>query len=261
MKTKRMPLIAGNWKMNKTPAEAGNFAKLLRERVTKEDSVEVLICPPFPALAAVASELAGSYIAWGAQNMHWETKGAYTGEVSAPMLQALGCRYVILGHSERRTHFGETDEVIANKLVTAVNCGLCPILCLGEKLEIREAGKAVPHCLEQLKSGLSGIREGQPPSLVVAYEPVWAIGTGKTATPEDAVEVIKALREQVAEMYGEEFASQLRFLYGGSVTPESTPSFMNEEEIDGLLVGGASLNIDKFVAIIQSTAEIRGKSV
>ena len=184
--------------MNKTPAEAGNFAKLLRERVTNGDSVEVLVCPPFPALAAVASKLAGSHIAWGAQNMHWETEGAYTGEVSGPMLQAMGCRYVILGHSERRTHFGETDEVIAKKLVTAVTCGLWPILCLGENLEIREAGKAVPYCLEQLKAGLSGIKEGQPASLVVAYEPVWAIGTGKTATPEDAVEVIKALREQVA---------------------------------------------------------------
>ena len=246
--------------MNKTPAEAGNFAKLLRERVTSGDGVEVLLCPPFPALAAVASKLAGSHIAWGAQNMHWETKGAYTGEVSGPMLQAMGCRYVILGHSERRTHFGETDEVIAKKLVTAVSCGLRPILCLGEKLEIREAGKAVPYCLEQFKAGLSGIKEGQPVSLVVAYEPVWAIGTGKTATPEDAVEVIKALRGQAAEMYGEEYASQLRILYGGSVTPESTPSFMNAEEIDGLLVGGASLNIDKFVAIIQTTAEIRGKS-
>ncbi len=246
--------------MNKTPAEAGNFANMLLKRVRKGNGVEVLICPPFPALAAVAAKLAGSHIAWGAQNMHWETKGAYTGEVSGPMLQGMGTRYVILGHSERRNYFGETDEMIAKKLVTAVTCGLWPILCLGENLEIREAGKAVECCLKQFRNGLSGIRERQPESLVVAYEPVWAIGTGKTATPEDAVEVIKALREEAAKMYGEEFASNLRFLYGGSVKPDSTPSFMKEEEIDGLLVGGASLDVDKFTAIIQSTAEIRGKN-
>ncbi|MGB4505286.1 MAG: triose-phosphate isomerase [Syntrophaceticus sp.] len=261
MGNKRTPLVAGNWKMHKTPAEAGNFVKLLRERVTELSGVEVIVCPPFPALAAVANKLAGSQIGWGAQNMHWETEGPFTGEVSGPMLQAMGCRYVILGHSERRSHFGETDDFIRRKLASAIACGLRPIFCLGESLATREVGNAVEYCLKQLRTGLEGLELGQPHALVVAYEPVWAIGTGKTARPEDAVEVISALRQGIAEMHGKEFASGVRFLYGGSVTPESISSFMKEDEIDGVLVGSASLNIDKFTAIIQSTAELRGNSV
>lgn len=261
MGNKRTPLVAGNWKMHKTPAEAGNFVKLLRESVDQQGgSVEVIVCPPFPALAAVASKLAGSEIGWGAQNMHWEAKGAFTGEVSAPMLQAMGCHYVILGHSERRGHFGETDEVIRKKLTAAITCGLRPIFCLGEDLATREAGQAVEHCRKQLRAGLEGLELNQPLALVVAYEPIWAIGTGKTATAEDAVEVSSALRTEIADMYGEEFASIMRILYGGSVSPESISSFMKEEMIDGVLVGGASLDIDKFTAIIQTTAKLRGKT-
>ena len=259
METKRIPLVAGNWKMHKTPAEAGSFAKLLRERVKRGSGVEVVVCPPYPALAAVATKLAESELRWGAQNMHWEAEGAFTGEVAGPMLQAMGCSYVILGHSERRTHFGETDEVIKKKLAAAVTCGLRPIFCLGEDLGVRESGRAVEHCCGQLKAGLKDLELSHPDTLVVAYEPIWAIGTGKTATPEDAVEVIKALREESLKLYGHEFACGLRFLYGGSVKPESTASFMKEEEIDGVLVGGASLNIDQFAAIIESTAEVRGK--
>jgi triosephosphate isomerase len=246
--------------MHKTPAEAGTFVKLLRESFNKAGDVEVIVCPPFPALAAVASRLAGSDIGWGAQNMHWEAEGAFTGEVSGPMLQAMGCRYVILGHSERRGCFGETDDFIRRKLAAAIACGLRPIFCLGESLAIRQAGKASEHCRNQLRAGLEGLQAGRPDDLVVAYEPVWAIGTGQTATPEDAVEVIRALRREIAQMHGEDFACGVRFLYGGSVTPQSVSSFMQEEEIDGVLVGGASLNMEKFTAIIRAAAELRGKN-
>lgn len=260
MKPKRTPLVAGNWKMYKTPAEAGTFAKLLRERLVPGCGVEVLICPPFPALAAVATKLAGSEIGWGAQNMHWESEGAYTGEVSGPMLQAMGCRYVIVGHSERRSCFRETDEEIRKKTETAIACGLRPIFCLGEDLERRQRGKAVDFCIKQLRAGLADLQLNDPDALVVAYEPVWAIGTGQTATPADAVEVIGALREEVAQLYNQEFAARVRFLYGGSVKPESIASFMQEEEISGVLVGGASLDIEKFTAIINTTAEVRGNN-
>jgi triosephosphate isomerase len=262
VKNNRTPLVAGNWKMHKTPAEAGNFKKLLLENVNQQNLdgiVDVLVCPPFPALAAVANRLAGSQIGWGAQNMHWEVEGAFTGEVSGPMLQAMGCHYVIIGHSERRSHFGETDDIVRRKLAASFTCGLRPIFCLGESLATRETGRAVEYCLKQLKAGLDGMKIVRPDALVVAYEPIWAIGTGKTATPKDAVEVISALRQEIAQMYGEELAGGLRFLYGGSVSPESITSFMNEEEIDGVLVGGASLDLDKFTAIIQSTADLRRK--
>lgn len=257
MRYERIPLVAGNWKMYKTPAEAKQFARLLREKINDLSGVEVIVCPPFPALPAVATELAGSRFGWGAQNMHWEPEGAYTGEVSGPMIQALGCRYVILGHSERRQHFGETDEQIRRKLEAALTYGLRPIFCLGEDLPIRQAGGAEDFCRRQLAAGLSGLETVNPTELVVAYEPVWAIGTGKTATPADAVAVIKALREELLRLHGEEAARQVRFLYGGSVKPELISSFMQEEEIDGVLVGGASLNVDSFTAIIRGVAEVR----
>lgn len=260
MNNRRIPLVAGNWKMHKTPAEAGNFARLLRERVTPGRGVEVIICPPFPALAAVATKLAGSEIGWGAQNMHWEPEGAYTGEVSGPMLQAMGCRYVILGHSERRSYFRETDGEIRKKVGAALACGLRPIFCLGENLDTRRSGKAVDFCRRQFKDVLEGMDIGDPDALVVAYEPVWAIGTGKTATPADAVEVIGALREEAAHLFGREFSARLRFLYGGSVKPDSMPAFLEEEEIDGVLVGGASLDIEQFTAIIDITADLRGNN-
>jgi triosephosphate isomerase len=260
VKPKRTPLVAGNWKMYKTPVEAGTFAKLLRERLTPGCNVEVLICPPFPALAAVATKLAGSKIGWGAQNMHWELEGAYTGEVSGPMLQSMGCRYVILGHSERRRYFRETDEEIRKKTETAIACGLRPIFCLGEDLQQRQAGDVIDFCLKQLRAGLADLQLNDPDALVVAYEPVWAIGTGQTATPVDAVEVIEALRKEMALLYNQEFADGVRFLYGGSVNPESVSSFMQEEEISGVLVGGASLDIEKFTAIINTTAELRGSN-
>lgn len=252
-------MVAGNWKMYKTPAEAKQFARLLRERVKDLEVVEVIVCPPFTALPAVATELAGSRIGWGAQNMHWEPEGAYTGEVSGPMLQALGCRYVILGHSERRQHFGEDDEQIRRKIEAALTYGLRPIFCLGEELSVREAGGAEDFCRRQLRAGLSGLEGINPEELVVAYEPVWAIGTGKTATPADAVAVIEALRDELSQLFDENVARRVRFLYGGSVKPDLIASFMQEEEIDGVLVGGASLNIDSFTAIIRGVAEVRGQ--
>ncbi len=256
----RTPIVAGNWKMYKTPAEAGNFAKMLRESVKqKETGVEVIVFPPFPALAAVASKLAESRIGWGAQNMHWESEGAFTGEVSGPMLQAMGCRYVILGHSERRGHFGESDGMIRKKMGAALTCGLRPIFCLGEDIATREAGKAVEFCQKQLRAGLEEMELLEPHALVVAYEPIWAIGSGKTATPDDAVEVISALRQEIASLYGQEFAAEVRILYGGSVSPTSVISFMKENEIDGVLVGGASLDVGKFSEIISSTEELGGK--
>lgn len=257
----RTPLVVGNWKMYKTPGEAGAFASALREQITVETDVEVIVCPPFPAIPAVAEALAGSQIGWGAQNMYWAFEGAYTGEVSAPMLQELGCRYVILGHSERRTHFGETDELIRRKLETALIYSLCPIFCLGENSTIREAGHAEEFCLEQLRVGLKGLTWQDPTDLVVAYEPVWAIGTGKTAIPADVVAVIQILREELAQSYGRSFASQVRFLYGGSIKSGYIGSFMGEEGIDGVLVGGASLDLGSFVEIIRGTIAARRQIV
>lgn len=256
----RVTLVAGNWKMYKTPDEAAAFASLLREKVVP-GGVEVVVCPSFPAIPAVARVLAGSAIGWGAQNMHWAPEGAYTGEVSAPMLCALGCRYVILGHSERRKHFGESDEMIRMKLEAALSCGLRPIFCLGEDLAAREAGEAEAFCLRQLRAGLAGLRIEDPAGLVVAYEPVWAIGTGKTATPADAAAVVRVLRQELGRLFGASFAGRVRFLYGGSMTPEHIVPFMEEEEIDGVLVGGASLKVDSFVEIIRGAAVARGQTV
>lgn len=258
MKNKRKPLVAGNWKMNKTPAEAKNFARLLKERVAAVEGVEILLCPPFISLPGVANELAGTRIGWGAQNMHWSPDGAYTGEISGPMLQAIGCRYVIVGHSERRSYFGESDLVIHEKLAAALGYGLRPIFCLGEGLSVREAGRAGDFCAWQLHAGLTGLGQIEPENLVIAYEPVWAIGTGKSATPADAVAVISRLRQELAALWGRECAEGTRILYGGSVKAENIPAFLGEEEIDGVLVGGASLNLDSFVSIINSTLEVRG---
>lgn len=255
----RIPLAAGNWKMYKTPDESRAFARLLRAQISDVSNVEVVICPPFPAIPVVAQELDGSEIGWGAQNMHWEREGAFTGEVSAPMLVSLGCRYVILGHSERRMYFGETDEQIRKKLETALVSGLRPIFCVGEDLAVREAGNAESFCLSQLNAGLAGLTIASPDLLVVAYEPVWAIGTGKTATPYDASAMIGVLREELGRLYGKDFADHVRFLYGGSVKPDVIPSFMAEEQVDGVLVGGASLKVESFAEIVRLTAKVRGQ--
>lgn len=257
---KRSVLIAGNWKMYKTPAQAETFSLHLQEQVHGE-KLGVVICPPFTDLPAVARVLAGTSLALGAQNMHWAAEGAFTGEVSGLMLRELGCRYVILGHSERRLYFGETDEVINKKLGAALNFGLCPIFCLGETLSQRESGKAEEVCLNQLFKGIENLSLPKPESLIIAYEPVWAIGTGKTAAPDDALSIIKVLRRGLAEKLGEDFAENLQILYGGSVKPENTFSFMEKEEIDGLLVGGASLDAKLFTEIIHRAAMAKGVSL
>jgi triosephosphate isomerase len=257
MASERAALIAGNWKMYKTPAEAGAFARNLLDKLPENSPVEAIVCPPYPAIPAVANKLAGSRIGWGAQNMHWEAEGAYTGEVSAPMLQALGCHYVIVGHSERRTHFNETDEQIRKKMKAALSFGMRPIFCLGEELATREAGDAEYFCLHQLDDGLEGLPWAVPETLVIAYEPVWAIGTGHTALPADAVAVIRRLRQRIATWHGQDFADRVRILYGGSVTPDNIAGFMMEEQIDGALVGGASLDLEAFAAIVRTTAEIK----
>jgi triosephosphate isomerase len=253
----RIPLVAGNWKMHKTPAEARTFARNLLEKFTDNPGINVVICPSFPAIPAVATKLAGSWICWGAQNMHWEAEGAYTGEVSAPMLQALGCRYVILGHSERRVHFKETDSQIRRKLEACLSFGLRPIFCLGEELDSREAGVAESVCLHQLSAGLEGLPWTNPDTLVIAYEPVWAIGTGRTALPADAVAIMGLLREKLASWHGKDFAERVRMLYGGSVSTDTAGGFMKEELIDGVLLGGASLKLDSFTDIINTAAKIK----
>jgi triosephosphate isomerase len=253
----RIPLVAGNWKMHKTPAEAGTFSRNLLGNLPNNLAVNVVVCPPFPALPAVALKLADSWICWGAQNMHWDAEGAYTGEVSAPMLQALGCRFVILGHSERRVLFGETNEQIRKKVEAALSYGLKPIFCLGEELATRDAGEAEIFCLSQLADGLEGLPWANPEALVIAYEPIWAIGAGRTAQPADAVAVMERLREKIASWHGRDFAEKVRILYGGSVSPESIGSFMKEKQIDGVLLGGASLKLDSFSAIIRAAAEAK----
>ncbi|MFO0706974.1 MAG: triose-phosphate isomerase [Nitrospira sp.] len=246
----RIPLIAGNWKMNKTASEATAFVQeLLRQQLTSQ-SVELVIAPPFTALESVRHVL-GTDVSIGlaGQNLHWEDKGAFTGEVSAPMLKDLGCQYVILGHSERRMLFGETDEVVQRKLAAALRHGLRPILCVGESLAERESGRTTDIIAGQLNGCLSGFTAPQLASLTVAYEPVWAIGTGKAATPEQAVPVHRAIRRWIAQALMPALGETTRILYGGSVTPQNVAGFLASEEIDGALVGGACLQIESFATI------------
>ena len=248
----RIPLIAGNWKMNKTASEAVGFVRELLQRRLASPSVELVIAPPFTAIESARTAL-GTDVSIGlaGQNMHWEDKGAFTGEISAPMLKDLGCQSVILGHSERRTLFGETDEVIHRKMAAAVRHGLRPILCVGESLAERESGRTTDIITGQLKGCLSGFTAPQLASLTVAYEPVWAIGTGKAATPEQAVSVHHAIRRWLAQALTPALAETTRVLYGGSVTPQNVAGFLASEEIDGALVGGACLQIESFATIVQ----------
>ena len=239
--------------MHKTVPEAVSLVKELKELLTEIKDREVLVCPPFTAIYAVKREIEGSPIKLGAQNMFYEEKGAFTGEISPLMLKDLGCSYVILGHSERRHIFGETDELINKKVASAVKHGLVPILCVGELLEERESGKTKSVVERQLLEGLKGLKEGD--EFVIAYEPVWAIGTGKTATPEQAQEVHKFIRELLAENFGREKAERVRILYGGSVKPENIKGLMEMPDIDGALVGGASLRAASFAKIVAFDAE------
>ena len=243
----RKIIIAGNWKMHKTNEEAEKLARGLLERVKPRDGVKMVLCPPFTALERVSKVIEGSFIELGAQNLFYEKEGAYTGEISPLMLRSVGCQYVIIGHSERRKFFKETDELINRKIKSAMEEGLIPIFCVGETLEERERGKAQVVVERQVREGLKDIdREGE---VVIAYEPVWAIGTGRTATPETASQMHKFIRGIIGEIWGEVKAQEITILYGGSVKPENIDSLMSQDEIDGVLVGGASLDVDSFARI------------
>ena len=250
----RTPLIAGNWKMYKTVAETAQFIDELKGLLAGAgDGVEVVLCPPYTALSAAAEALRGSDIYLSAQNMHWEEQGAFTGEISPLMLREIGCKYVILGHSERRQYFGETDEAVNKKVKAALKHGLIPIVCVGETLEEREAGITEKVISTQVKGALMGLDPAQTAGLVVAYEPVWAIGTGRTASDDDAQKVNAFIRGLLAEIAGREAAEKVRIQYGGSVKPENAAGLMAKPDIDGALVGGASLKPDSFAGIIKAS--------
>ena len=245
----RVPVMAGNWKMYKTAREAAEVIRALRARVADVTGVDVVVCPPFTALAAALEAARDSRIAIGAQDCHWEKEGAFTGEVAAPMLADLGCRHAIVGHSERRQYFGETDATVDRKVEAVLAHGLTCIGCLGETLQEREAGQTL-HVLErQLRGGFA--RHLTSARLVIAYEPVWAIGTGRTATPDQAQEVHAFLRGLVAEVAGGDAAARLRILYGGSVKPDNVAALMAQPDVDGGLVGGASLDPASFARIVK----------
>ena len=245
----RYPFIAGNWKMYKTVAEAKAFAAEFK-KLYHDTDVRAAICAPFPQLAALVEAFQGTGIGVGAQNVHFEKEGAFTGEVSVPMLEEIGVDYCIVGHSERRQYFGETDESINRKLKALLETKIVPILCVGEDLQQREAKKAVTVVSSQIKEDFKEIRREDAAKIVVAYEPIWAIGTGKTATPEQAGEMCSLIRETLIELYDEETADQIIIQYGGSVKPENASQILNMEEIDGALVGGASLDPLKFIEIV-----------
>ena len=242
--------MAGNWKMYKTPAETKAFFEKFRPLVEKVEDREIVICPPFTNLEAAAGAAQGSPIRIGAQNMYWAKEGAFTGEISARMIQGCGATHVIIGHSERRQFFGETDETVLRKTVAALEAGLTPIVCVGEKLEQREAGQTAAVLQGQVQGGIAGLTPEQFAKIVIAYEPVWAIGTGKTATPEIASDAHAVIRGAVRAKFGEAAANAVRILYGGSVKPDNTKTLMSKEEIDGVLVGGASLEAASFAAIV-----------
>lgn len=252
----RRSLVAGNWKMHTTIGEALELATALRQGVSPSEQVEVAICPPFTALADVGRAVRGSALQLGAQDVFWETEGAFTGEISPRMLVDVGCRYVIVGHSERRRHFGETDEIVARKVRTAFAHQLIPIACVGEHLHERDAGETDRVVSRQVSAIIAELRAEEVRQLVIAYEPIWAIGTGRAARGEDANRVIGGIRGVVLGPFPAE-ASQVRILYGGSVTPQSIGEFSQQPEIDGALVGGASLDHAKFLAIVREVAKSR----
>jgi triosephosphate isomerase len=250
----RKKLIAGNWKMNKTSADAVSLAHELVVAVGTQNDVEVVICPPFTAIEAVGKTIDGSLIKLGAQNMHFEASGAFTGEISAPMLRALFATHVILGHSERRTLFGENDEFINKKVLAAFKNQLRPILCVGESLAEREAGSTLKVVQTQTERALEGVSKEQAPGLIIAYEPLWAIGTGKVATTEQAQEVHGFIRGLLAKLHGEPAAQRTRILYGGSMKPANAPELLSQKDIDGGLIGGASLEARSFTDLIKAAA-------
>ena len=248
----RRCLIAGNWKMNKTPDETASFLDAFLPRLRSSPETEVLLIPPYTSLEAAGRRLSGTRIGLGAQDVHHEASGAYTGAVSAPMLAGCGCRYVLVGHSERRRVFGDDDDAVRRKLEAALDAGLRPILCVGETLEERRAGETNAVLTRQLSAALDGLEHDATDRIVIAYEPVWAIGTGETATPEQAQEAIAGVRVWLADRFDGPTAAKVRILYGGSVKPENAAELVGLPDVDGALVGGASLEPEAFAAIVEA---------
>ncbi len=248
----RKRIIAGNWKMNKTVDEALQLAEAIRDGLKAGDHTDVVLCPPFPDLTAVALVLQNSPIALGAQNLHWEEKGAYTGEVSGPMLRSVGCEYVIVGHSERRQYFHETDEMVNRKIKAALKAGLHPIVCIGETLAERQAGETEKVLETQIRGCFTGLTASQMAEIVIAYEPVWAIGTGVVATVEQAQSAHKFIRNLLSQLFDGNLAERVRIQYGGSMKPENAAQLLAQPDIDGGLIGGASLEAKSFLDIIHS---------
>jgi triosephosphate isomerase len=255
----RKPLIAGNWKLNKTIKEAIELVTLLKRKLGDIQQVDVVVCPVYTALSEVADALDGSGIGLGAQDLYWEEKGAFTGEVSASLIKDAGAGYVVIGHSERRQFFHETDETVNRKTKAALRAGLVPIVCVGETLKEREANQTIKVLGTQFKGAFSNFSAQEMEKIVIAYEPVWAIGTGKVATPQQAEEAHAFLRKETARAFGEEVAKDLRILYGGSVKPDNIAVLMSEPDIDGALVGGASLEADSFADIVRNAGIVAVK--
>lgn len=253
----RKKFIAGNWKMNKTPADGAALVAEIVTEIGRQTDVDVLVCPPFTALESAGRSLEGSNVKLGAQNMHFELSGAFTGEVSAPMLRDLFVTHVILGHSERRALFGETDTMINQKVLTAIKNQLRPILCVGETLAERESGDTLKVVQTQLESGLEGVGKDQAPGVIIAYEPVWAIGTGKVATSDQAQEVHAFIRGLLTKLFGETIAQKVRILYGGSMKPSNAPELLAQKDIDGGLIGGASLESRSFVDLVKAAVDAK----
>ena len=254
--TNQKPFIAGNWKMHKTIPEALDLVRALEEKSSELEEVQLVVIPPFPSLSEVRKEIQGTSIGLGAQNIFWEEKGAYTGEVSPLMLKDTGCQYVVVGHSERRQYFGETDGTVNKKIKSVLAHGMVPIVCVGETLEERKKGETIKKVETQITEGFKEMSEEEISRIIIAYEPIWAIGTGLTATPSQAEEVHSFIREKLVEGYGKEIASCAIILYGGSVKPDNTFELLREKDINGALVGGASLEAASFILIAKEA--IRG---
>ncbi len=251
----RTPIVVANWKLNKTVGEAVEFTSALKGMVSDVRGVEVVVAPAFTALNAVASTLGGSNIRLSAQDVFWEDNGAFTGEISPAMLKDAGCEYVIIGHSERRLYFGETNDSVNRKVKAALRCDLKPIVCVGESLEDREAGRTESVIEDHVRNGVAGVSAESMQSTVIAYEPVWAIGTGVTATPDQAQSAQQFIRSLLSKLYSVDLADRVRIQYGGSVKPENTSELMTQPDVDGALVGGASLEVESFAQIVKSASK------
>lgn len=252
----RKPMIAGNWKMYKDVMESIELVNAVKREVFDVGNVDIVVVPPYVNISEVSEMLSESNISTGGQNCHWEPEGAFTGEIAVGMLKSVGCKYVVIGHSERRKYFGETDETVNLKVKAVIGQGLIPIMCVGETLEERESEKTMDVVKTQVEGGLKGLSADEIKDLIIAYEPVWAIGTGKTATPEQAQEVHATIRGLLGNMYSDDLAGATRILYGGSVKPDNVEELMKEKDIDGGLIGGASLKPDSFIALVKKTSGV-----